>query len=242
MDEARARAGAGAPSGSVVWANHQSAGRGRVAHRLWRACRGESLLFTLILRYESAAAFPAALPLRAALALADAIAALFPPLAPAIAVKWPNDLMLNGKKAAGILTESDGTSVFIGMGVNVLQEAPETLDEGGRATSILAELRNAQSPVVPNVEALLEETLPRLKAELSGGAAQADDRDWRPRLESILHMKGREVLFLNGRADGACEVRGALVGVSDEGFLLMRDGATGTQRAFVAGELSLRQA
>ncbi|MDR0585764.1 MAG: biotin--[acetyl-CoA-carboxylase] ligase family protein [Treponema sp.] len=136
MDEARALAGppespcaaGSAPHGTVIAAGYQSAGRGR-SGRPWNMGRGESLPFTVILRYPDFAAVPPCLTLRTGLALSLAIedfmeaagrpvpnpARLPGPetLAGRVQVKWPNDIMLiqadgRGKKAAGILAETAG--------------------------------------------------------------------------------------------------------------------------------------
>ena len=136
MDEARAlagppespSAGGSAPHGTVIAAGYQSAGRGR-SGRPWNMGRGESLPFTVILRYPDFAAIPSCLTLRTGLALSlaieDFMEAAGPPvpnparlpgpetLAGRVQVKWPNDIMLiqadgRGKKAAGILAEATG--------------------------------------------------------------------------------------------------------------------------------------
>jgi BirA family biotin operon repressor/biotin-[acetyl-CoA-carboxylase] ligase len=118
-DEAKTLARAGAPSGTVVWADEQTAGRGRRG-RVWRSPPG-NLYLSLIARPDCAPAQAAQLGFAAALALGDAIAGLG--LSPSY--KWPNDVLLNGRKLAGILLESEMTAgggldfVVIGVGVNV---------------------------------------------------------------------------------------------------------------------------
>lgn len=113
---AGAAADAGAPEITVVGTDHQTAGRGRRG-RSWEAPRGTSLLVSLVLRPP--AATPSELvPLLAGLALAETVAPHLP--SADVALKWPNDLMVEGRKAAGILAElRPGGAVVVGTGVDV---------------------------------------------------------------------------------------------------------------------------
>jgi len=128
MDRARALAEAGEPGDVVVWAGQQTAGRGRQG-RLWVSPPG-NLYATLLLRPQGPPAAAARLGFAAGLALADAASAWLAP--ERVTLKWPNDLMVDGAKAAGILLESSGRGerldwLLIGSGVN-LASHPEGLD------------------------------------------------------------------------------------------------------------------
>jgi BirA family transcriptional regulator, biotin operon repressor / biotin---[acetyl-CoA-carboxylase] ligase len=118
--EARRQAEAGAPHGACLAAEHQSAGRGRLDRR-WLAPKGTCLLFSLILRPQLRLDQVFGLTSLAALAVCRAVEALsdLKPL-----IKWPNDVFLNGKKLAGILTEFTSRAenlefVVVGVGLNV---------------------------------------------------------------------------------------------------------------------------
>jgi BirA family biotin operon repressor/biotin-[acetyl-CoA-carboxylase] ligase len=118
-DEAAAWARAGGPTGAVVVADVQSRGRGRLG-RAWHAAPGEALLFSTVLRPPLAPPAMPPLTLAAGVALAEAVARL--DIAPAL--KWPNDLLVDGRKAAGILTEMTCSGarvehVVVGIGVNL---------------------------------------------------------------------------------------------------------------------------
>jgi BirA family biotin operon repressor/biotin-[acetyl-CoA-carboxylase] ligase len=118
-DEAAAWARAGAPHGALVVAEAQSAGRGRL-RRAWHSPPGENLYFSTVLRPAIAPQLAPPLTLLAAVALAEAVAAH----GATPALKWPNDLLLDGKKAAGILTEMATAAgaiqhVIVGIGVNI---------------------------------------------------------------------------------------------------------------------------
>src|SRR5947208_13967674 len=129
-DEARQLARAGAPGGTLVWAAAQSAGRGRRGH-LWQSPPG-NLYLSLVLRPEGPAARAPQLGFVAALALGEALDQLAGPHLQ-LRFKWPNDVLINGGKLAGILLESEMAAaggldfVIIGIGVNLVS-APRDLE------------------------------------------------------------------------------------------------------------------
>jgi BirA family biotin operon repressor/biotin-[acetyl-CoA-carboxylase] ligase len=147
-DEAKALARAGAPEGTLVWADEQTAGRGRRG-RTWLSPPG-NLYLSLVLRPEGAPARAAQLGFVAALGLGDALAALAGP-ALKLRYKWPNDLLVNGRKLAGILLESENAAgdrvdfVVAGIGVNIVA-APEDVEFP--ATSLAAEGVAGVTPAV----------------------------------------------------------------------------------------------
>jgi BirA family biotin operon repressor/biotin-[acetyl-CoA-carboxylase] ligase len=126
-DVARRFADEGAPAGTTVIADEQSAGRGRLGRR-WIAPRAEGLLLSIVLRRAKGATdTTAAAVIRIGLAVADAIESL---AGVDVGLKWPNDLQIDGRKLAGILCEGSiggpGPGyVVAGIGVNVSQ-SPES--------------------------------------------------------------------------------------------------------------------
>ena len=113
----------GEPEGAVVVAEEQTAGRGR-AGRSWHSERGTGLYVTILLRPKLA---PVQAPLLTMMAGLSAHAAIHAQTGLAIDLKWPNDLMVSGKKLGGILTEmhaepSQVRFVIVGIGINVNQE------------------------------------------------------------------------------------------------------------------------
>ena len=105
------------PHGAVALAEHQTAGRGRSGRR-WEDAPASTLLFSVLIQPPAGAALQE-LSLVAGLAVATAIehTAMIPAL-----VKWPNDVLVDGGKVAGILLEASGTRVVCGIGINVNQE------------------------------------------------------------------------------------------------------------------------
>lgn len=109
----------GAKEGTVVLADAQTAGRGRL-NRVWQSPSGSNLYFSVILRPTVAPSDAAQITLLAGVAVAEAIS----PVCPAgIGIKWPNDVRIHGRKVCGILTEmraaGSETTVIVGIGLNV---------------------------------------------------------------------------------------------------------------------------
>ncbi len=135
-DEALRLAEQGAEDGTLIWAREQTKARGRQG-RAWASPRG-NLYLSLILRPECGPAEAAQLGFVAGLATGEAFGSVVPPMIE-VTYKWPNDVLLNGRKAAGILLESrSGTEgkldcLILGIGVN-LRSFPE--DSTFPATSL----------------------------------------------------------------------------------------------------------
>lgn len=116
-----------------ILAGEQSAGRGRRA-RAWASPRG-NFHATLVMRVTEPPAEVALRSFAAALALRDAFVALTG-LPQAFALKWPNDVLLNGGKVAGILLEASGDILAIGIGVNLIAAPPASAVEPGAVTPV----------------------------------------------------------------------------------------------------------
>jgi BirA family transcriptional regulator, biotin operon repressor / biotin---[acetyl-CoA-carboxylase] ligase len=207
-DRARALAAAGAPHGTLVTAGAQTAGRGRQG-RTWSAPQGRSLLMSLVLRRPDRM-----LPLAAAVAVADAAG-------PEAAIKWPNDVLLDGRKVAGILAEArpqDGWAV-LGIGLNVAVR-PDDLPEDLRATAgTLGLAPRDVEPVLARLLGALERTLALETPALLDA--------WRARDA----LRGREVAWAGGD--------GRAAGIDGDGRLVV-DLPDGGRTALEAGEVHLR--
>jgi BirA family biotin operon repressor/biotin-[acetyl-CoA-carboxylase] ligase len=117
-DEAMRLAREGAAHGTVVHADQQTAGRGRLTRR-WSSPPG-NLYLSIVLRPDAPAMRTVEIGFVAALAVADAVEALLPPQVKAM-LKWPNDVLVRDGKIAGILLEQIDNAVILGIGVNVLR-------------------------------------------------------------------------------------------------------------------------
>lgn len=206
-DRARELARAGAPHGTLVTAAEQTAGRGRQG-RSWSAPPGRALLASLVLREP-----PRLLPLIAAVAVADEVG-------PGARIKWPNDVLLDARKVAGILVEGrpqEGWAV-LGVGLNVAL-GPDDLP---------LELRELAGTLGREPEEL-EPTLRRLLGGLERwlGAPPAAILDAYRERDALL---GREIAFAGGR--------GTAAGIDGEGRLVVT-GPDRTRTALEAGEVHL---
>lgn len=228
-DEALAWADQGAPDLSIVIADEQTAGRGRL-DRKWFTPKGSALAFSLILRPADNAHLSRTVGL-AALSIADACAKFG--LSPQ--VKWPNDVLLNGKKIAGILIETIWTgdkitALVIGMGVNILKQSlPPAEQLKFPATSLETELGH---PV--EREQFLQEILSRLVSRRPEIDTDAFLTDW----ENYLAYKGQPVQIINS---GNETLSGKLLGLQADGSLRLQD-ELGNQLTVHVGDVSLRPA
>jgi BirA family biotin operon repressor/biotin-[acetyl-CoA-carboxylase] ligase len=218
-----ALAAAGAEDGTVVVADYQAAGRGRRG-RTWDAAPGQGLLSTILVRPRLAPAQWPAYSLATAVAVAEALART---AALAARLKWPNDVLIGGRKIAGILLESrvvgDTASavIAVGVGVNVAQRAfPAGL--AARATSVAMESRRPVSR-----DAMLAALL------------DAFD-DWRARLEGegMAPVRARWLALADtiGRRVSSDGVTGVAVDLDTDGALVLEDG--GRRHRVVAGEVA----
>lgn len=208
-DRARDLAQAGAPHGTLVTAAEQTAGRGRQG-RTWTAPPSSALLLSVVLRDP-----PTLLPLAAALAVAEIAGAR-------AQIKWPNDVLLDGRKVAGILAEGrpqDGWAV-LGIGLNVALRIedlpPELHDTAGTLGLEPADLE----PTLERLLAGLERTLV-LDEETLLEAYRARDA-----------LRGREVSWTTGR--------GRAAGIDGEGRLVV-ELPEGGRTALSAGEVHLER-
>ena len=230
MEVSRLLAQNNAGHGTVITADFQEEGRGRIRGRKWEMERGQALAVTVLLRFP---AIPMALGLRAGLAAVLAIEDFAPTLAGKALIKWPNDILLlsddkqSALKTAGILAEAENGNVHIGIGVNVSQkQMPAFLR--GKATSL--SLASGAEYNAEDRYKLLEKILSRLRDEI-------ESSDWRERVEARLYKKGEEVCFAKGAADSGDFVTGTLTGIGQEGeLLILPPGETGTL-GFTAGEI-----
>jgi BirA family transcriptional regulator, biotin operon repressor / biotin---[acetyl-CoA-carboxylase] ligase len=231
MARAAELASSGVPEGATVVAEEQTQGRGRLG-RAWVAPPGSSLLLSVVLRPPLAREAVWLTVAAAGVALAEAVDAVAPRAAPA-GLKWPNDLELGGRKAAGLLAEGqlEGArlaAVLLGMGVNVGQTAAEFPPEvGERATSVSLA---AGAPV--DRAGLLAAWAGRFLAgyaELCAGRPGPVLAAYRERLVTV----GRRV-----RADrfGADPVIGTAVGLTPTGGLVVQT-VSGARVEVLAGDV-----
>ena len=205
----------GAPEGTVVVAEQQDAGRGRMT-RGWFSPPGVGLYTSILLRPNIEIAQATSLPLVVGLAVADTLAPYLADRKPQ--VKWPNDIWINGKKICGILcelqAETDGIHhIVVGIGINVNLDAKSLpADLQAVATSLKME-RGATAPRAEILAALLE----RFETDYTLWQQQGFE-PFRERLHARDALFGQTVTI--DRIAGS--VTGIAAGVNSDGSLRLR--------------------
>jgi BirA family biotin operon repressor/biotin-[acetyl-CoA-carboxylase] ligase len=220
MDEARRLAAEGAPHGTAVHADEQTAGRGRLA-RSWFSPPG-NLYVTALLRYDLPPGRMAELSFVSALAVADTVDALLPKTVRA-SLKWPNDVLVGGAKIAGILLEHGDAATLIGIGLDIMH-APTNASY--RTTTIVA--HGGLATVDGARDILLRQLGVHLAVWEQDGFA-AIRKSWIARGP----MPGTTLKVTMGGKT----VDGEFAGLDEDGALLL-DTATGRQR-IVAGDVGI---
>ncbi|HYQ07212.1 MAG TPA: biotin--[acetyl-CoA-carboxylase] ligase [Xanthobacteraceae bacterium] len=226
--QARLRASAGATGPLWITAITQTEGRGRHG-RSWISPPG-NLHASLLLRDPAPFEQAPQLAFVAALALRDAVALEAASLVPQLAFKWPNDLLLDGRKCAGILIEgeaaSDGAAaekhfiVIVGIGVNCVNHPPPDDSNGFLATNLQAH----GAAITP------KQLFQRLSATMCARLAQWDRGRGLPAIlgDWLAHARGigEQIRVRNG----AAEVQGRFVGLDQSGRLVLelKDGSIKT--------------
>ncbi|HEX3850214.1 MAG TPA: biotin--[acetyl-CoA-carboxylase] ligase [Polyangiaceae bacterium] len=223
-DDALLAARSGAPHGSVFVADEQTAGRGRRGHS-WLAAPGEDLLFSVLLRPKLELPQTSALTLAIGLALRDAVSQR---IAESADLKWPNDLLVNGKKLAGILVESQLQgdrlqAVVVGIGLNVAsREFPSEIAARATSLALLGSTRLEREPLLYDV---LQAISARLDAYQNTGVAGILGE-----LNTVDALRGKRV-----RVDAQV---GIGRGLDEHGRLLLEDDA-GRIHAILSGTVEL---
>lgn len=226
-DKASELARGGAEEGTVIIAESQTKGRGRL-DRSWHSPAGGNIYTSVILRPKMAPQAASTITLAAAIALAEAIEDT---TGTRPSVKWPNDILINNKKVAGILTEMSSESdqvnhIIIGIGINVNIEAA-SLPTGLRlaASSLMEESRKQvnRTELIRNLYSRLEKWYKVLLNEDSSEIIET----WR----EYFNFVGKHV-----RIEGFKNVEGICMGIDSEGALLIKERSGAIERV-VAGDM-----
>jgi BirA family transcriptional regulator, biotin operon repressor / biotin---[acetyl-CoA-carboxylase] ligase len=220
MTEASRLAASGCASGTVVGADEQTAGLGRYG-RTWHSEPGSGLYASIILRYPFSADSLPVVTLALGLATAEAILKITDL---ACDLRWPNDVLIQSKKCAGILTQLEGSAIIAGIGINVNHSVfPQEL--GTIATSLCIGSGRTHSR-----ERLLVELINSVESFCS--LLEKEGR------APILAMFTRASSFVHGRKvsvdqDGAM-LRGTTAGLTESGFLVLQSD-DGKANVIIAG-------
>ena len=219
----------GAPHGTLAVADRQTAGRGRRG-RTWESPAGSSIYMSVLLRPDIAPNKASMLTLVMALSVAEGIQQCIP----IIQIKWPNDIIVNGKKLVGILTEMSAqvdyiNHVTVGVGINVNMTAfPEEIAD--TATSLCLECGHAvkRAPLIAAVMERLEENYEIfLETEDLSGLME--------RYSALLVNRDRDVRIIGEKETYQAHA----IGIDRTGELIVRR-EDGTMEKIYAGEVSVR--
>ncbi len=224
----------GAAEGTVVQADFQTAGRGR-KERKWFSAPGKNLLFSILLKPELEIDYSKKIVLAVAIILAETIkqylnAHNIEPID--ISFKWPNDLMVNGRKLSGILAESilrdkKIVAMVIGIGIN-LNEAQEDMDPEIRDTA--TSLYQLTGQIIDREEFLtiflrqFEKDYERFERNFYHQVVD----EWKAHCEQI----GKKVLISTPFG----EEEGVVKDINESGYLIYED-RKGVEKALIAGEI-----
>lgn len=212
------------PSGTVIAARSQSSGRGRAA-REWTSVPGRDLTFSFLYHTTAAPQKLVSLAMAVSLAITDTLAArgIF------AQTKWPNDVLVRGKKIAGILVErvpKNDSAVIVGIGVNINMSVAEAACIDRSATSVCLET-GEEARVEDILAPLLDALLPRVSAWEEAGFAGLRE-DWLVRVSSL-----NENIQVG---HGEQRQSGVLTGFGEYGELLLTT-EPDTTKAIWSGEL-----
>ncbi len=223
-DDALAAAKSGALHGALFGAEKQTRGRGRRGSE-WISAPGAGLWFSLFLRPELSAELAPGLALCAGLAVREAAATR---VSAAVGVKWPNDVLADGRKLAGILVESQVSgrqisSVIVGIGINVTQsDFPEPISKIATSLALLSATDSAREPLLADVLSHFEAKLELLTNQGLAGIAEA--------------LRPHDALM--GRRLRVESVEGTGAGIDTSGRLLVRSN-NGQLRSLASGHVEL---
>lgn len=217
-------------SGRLYLAEYQTAGKGRRG-RTWVSPFAKNLYFSLVWRFTEGAAALDGLSLVVGLALVKALSSLG---IEQVEVKWPNDLLVNSRKLAGILLEMHGDAsgecqVVIGVGVNVAmpEQASDSIDQPWTDLQRLSNKGISRNQLMSEV---LNYLVPELDRFSENGFSVFRD-EW----QEIHAYQNETVRLMLGKK----EIVGKCLGVDARGALIVRHG--GVLEHFHAGEISVRQ-
>jgi len=219
--------------GTVMTAETQTSGRGRLAHK-WFSPAGENLYVSMLLRPGVSPYSAAQLPLVAASAMLHALNSSYPSLN--VCVKWPNDILVDGRKLAGILCEMDSDMdlvhrVVVGFGINVNMMTKQFPPELRPIATSLRELTGETINRSKLLAAILNAFEQRYDLWLAHGL-----KPLLPEIEEKSVLAGRTVTVTSQ----ATKLHGTVMGIAADGRLVLRLD-DGTERTIPSGEVHIEE-
>jgi len=210
------------PTGTLVLAYDQTEGKGRIEGRKWLSVKGESLTFTILIKNSDFEFTLSLFPLFTGYCLAGFLKKEF---GIESSIKWPNDVLINGRKISGILCENSSGYVLCGIGINCNQENMEEIS-GGKGISIFD-----LTGVTSDINDLLIKFLNFMKDNW-------DNKNWKDIVSRQLYNKGQKVVFYDSLTGKDNPVAGIIEGIGEDGELIMTEESTGQRKKYYSGEIS----
>ncbi|MCL2792184.1 MAG: biotin--[acetyl-CoA-carboxylase] ligase [Spirochaetaceae bacterium] len=222
MDDVRELIPQNPPSGTLVLASLQTEGKGRLKGRKWVSAKGESLMFTILIKDNDVSFALSLFPLFIGYCISELLKKEF---GLENAIKWPNDVLINGKKISGILCENSHGYVLCGIGINCNQKnMKEISEEKGISIYELTEIKS-------NINDILLKLLDFMKNNWN-------NQSWKDVVSGRLYNKGKKVVFYNPYFEKESPITGIIEGIGEEGELIMTEEISGQTKKYYSGEIS----
>ena len=223
MADAETLISSGKGHGNVVVAGYQRAGRGRFPTRRWINSPGSGLLMSIIISAEKNMSSLGLMPCLAALAVTRAVKSTG---GVDCKIKWPNDILIRGKKVAGILCKNKGGFVIVGIGINV-HESPTLDHDRYLATSITHESATEIAPrdfVAPVIDELYCATTEKMEPSV---------------ISKYLFLRNSRATISLGLPEDGNKVTGIIQGIAADGQLIVLDEKSHRPVLVASGEIEL---
>jgi len=143
------------------------------------------------------------------------------------------DIIIDDKKAAGILCEADKGVIYLGIGINTIQRKFSDHLKNATSLSLAANLE-----IFPDeIFLLLEKILIRLHQEIKDDETTMAAQNWNPKLTNRLYKKDKQIVFIEGASNSGAEIKGTLIGIGNNGEILILPAGEQEPRSFFTGKL-----
>ena len=207
--------------GTVIFAGFQEHGRGRGHERTWLADQGRNLLMTLQLSHRKMVHPFYQVPLLTGLGIARFLERQYDLKG---TIKWPNDVLVEGRKISGVLCESRGEFLSVGIGLNCCQtDFHEIIEKKSTSIALLSDRTCDPEQILPVLLESLKESY--------------EDPCWQDEITRRLYFLDKQVSLVQGPAGSEDQEDVLIKGLTSEGFLLVEDEKTGCRKEVMAGEI-----
>ncbi len=220
MNDARSLILDNPESGTVVFAGEQLSGRGRIPGRKWYGGKDLSLMFTLLFKEKDIQFYKTLFPLFAGYCIMSCLKNCF---SIESRVKWPNDVLVGGKKISGVLCENTDSYILCGCGINLNQRDFPRFDIDNAEDSKKQQTVSKKAVSIYQItgkNTAPEEILIKLLKEFKYSIVSLK---WKALLEKNLYLKDKYAVVDNGIPGKSKKIKGFIEGIGDYGQLFVRE-------------------